>query len=79
MLMQEFEEWREENEIQYEILSKDPSQKEYNLFSIFYQNRSFGENFSEMCMNLAFDIYNLQVCVEGLIEDMEELESEKKI
>jgi hypothetical protein len=40
-------------------------------FSIFYQNHTFGQNFAEMLHNLAYQVYELQVCMEGMIEDHE--------
>jgi hypothetical protein len=42
-----------------------------DLFSIFYQEYSCGKSFCEMFCDLAYQIYELQVCVDGLLEDLD--------
>lgn len=63
MLMDEYVEWKSEQKS--ELLGWD----EEDQFSVFYQHRCFGKTFVEMLHALAYEVYELQVCVEGLIED----------
>lgn len=68
MLIDEFEEWRLNPSNACYV---DENSCEDN-FSIFYQEYSAGQTFMSMLCVLASQIHALQVCVEGLIEDMEE-------
>lgn len=40
-------------------------------FHTFYQQESLGKSFTEMMADLGWQIYQLQVCIDGLIEDQE--------
>lgn len=65
MLMQKFHEWRTAPNNRSHL----GSEISRDNFSIFYQEYSAGKNFFEMQEDLAHQIYELQECVEGLIED----------
>lgn len=69
MLMHDFEDWG----ASYADLNPDCELKEDELFEIFYQQHHVGKGFMLMMCELAFEIYQLQVCVEGLLEDIEEV------
>lgn len=42
-----------------------------DIFGIFVQESFVGKSWVEMFAALAYEVYELQVCMEGLIEDME--------
>lgn len=42
-----------------------------DLFSIFFQEQYIGKSFMEIMCDLAYAIHELEVCVDGLIEDVE--------
>lgn len=65
MLMNEYDEWRSEQSADLQEIDEDN-------FSIFFQQRSFGKTFVEMMALLAYEIYELQVCMEGVVEDMDQ-------
>lgn len=46
-------------------------------FSIFFQDTALGKSILEMMSSLAYSLYEAEVCIEGLIEDMEELSGQK--
>ena len=48
-----------------------------DIFSIFYQESNVGKGFMQMLCDLAYAIYQHEVCIEGLIEDMEYIDGEK--
>ena len=62
MLMQKFEEWK---------IAKDliGCEIDEDLFSVFYQEISAGKTFMEMLCLLAYQMYEVQICMEGLIEE----------
>ncbi len=64
MLLDEFNKWCLTD--QCTLL---PYKETEDLFDVFYQNSITGRAFVEMLKDLAFEIYQLQVCVEGLIEE----------
>lgn len=64
MLMDEFFKWKKYSAI-------DCKHSEEELFSLFFQEHEAGHTFFQMICNLAYEIMELQVCVEGLIEDSE--------
>jgi len=70
MLMEDFEEWAE----RYRDLHPECKMKENLLFEIFYQQHSVGKSFMELLAESAFELYQAQVCIEGLLEDIEEIE-----
>ena len=41
-------------------------------FSLFFKRHAFGKSQFEINCDFAFQLYCIQECVEGLIEDMEE-------
>lgn len=62
----------------YQIWLKDPENKSClgsedspDNFSIFYQYYCVGKGFMEMLADLAYEVYELQVCMEGILEDLE--------
>lgn len=63
MLMEDFKKWRYNNGSCLEDTIDN--------FNIFYQQCCLGKSFVEMLADLAYQIHDLQVCVEGLIEDQE--------
>lgn len=64
MLMTKFDEWRAEH--------TENSEANEDNFSIFFQYTSFDLTFVEMLVDLAYQVYELQIVVDGLIEDSEE-------
>jgi len=64
MLMEEFEEWIEDEEIG-ELMPEDDKDN----FSLFYQRYCTGKMLPEILCAIAYEVYHLQVCIEGLIED----------
>jgi len=66
MLMDEFNSWRLDPN-NGSSLGEENSE---NNFSIFYQQYSVGKGFMTMLSVLAHQVYELQVVVEGLIEDI---------
>ena len=42
-----------------------------NLFSMFFQENEFGKTFFENICDLAYEVYQLQICMEGLLEDQD--------
>lgn len=69
MILQDFKNWA----ISYIDLNPDYELKEDELFEIFYQHHHVGRNFMLMMCELAYEIYQLQVCVEGILKDIEEI------
>lgn len=65
MLMDEFKDWRYRSDNHSSLGSEESPEN----FSIFYQHYSCGKNFMEMLYDLAYQIYELQTCMEGLIEE----------
>lgn len=68
MLIEEFEKWKK-SPFGFEYAGQYPD--EQDLFGIFYQGHTCGQSIAEVINKLAWQIYNLQVCIEGLIEDQE--------
>ena len=66
MLMESLEKWRKSRE---PMLFR--SDIDEDSFSIFFQEHSAGKTFMQMLNDLAMDVYELQVCVDGLLEDLE--------
>ncbi len=64
MLLDEFNKWCLTSECK-----SLPYKETEDLFDVFYQHQTMGKTFFEMVKDLAFEIYQLQVCVEGLIEE----------
>jgi hypothetical protein len=64
MLMEELNSWKIKNNMFGCEVDED-------CFSIFYQEQSCGKTFFEMLYLLAYQIYQLQECVEGLLEDQD--------
>jgi hypothetical protein len=48
--------------------NKPGSQEE---FDVFFQEHCFGKTFFEMIAMIGWEVYQLQMCMEGLIEDQE--------
>ena len=67
MLMERFNEWR----YQQDNVNVFRNEKIFDNFSIFYQEDCIGKGFMEILCDLAYQIYELQTCVEGLLEDNE--------
>ncbi len=44
-----------------------------DMFIFFFNHQNANKNAAEVIVNLAYQIYQLQVCVDGLIEDLEKL------
>lgn len=66
MLMDSFNKWRLDKN-NGSALGAEESE---DNFSIFYQQDRFTKTPYEIQCDLAYQIYQLQVCVEGLIEEM---------
>lgn len=66
MLMEDIEKWRKK---QAPPMFK--SDIDEDIFSVFFQEHSVGKGFMQMISELAYEIYELQVCVDGLLEDNE--------
>ena len=66
-MMEAFEEWRKQPDNHSPYGDEDSEEN----FSIFYQHLCFGKGFVAMLADLAYQVYELQVCMEGVIEDME--------
>ena len=65
MLMEDFNAW---------IYKKNHPFLSDNIkdnFEIFYQENQFGKTFFDMLAELAYQIYEMQECIEGIIEDMD--------
>lgn len=67
MLMDEFKKWR----YLPDNLSSLGTEDSEDNFGIFYQYYTQQQSFFDMLTKLAHQIYELQVCVEGLIQDQE--------
>ena len=63
--MQQYKKWNELQE------ANDRYDEEYDNFSIFYQENEAGKTFFEMLCDLAYGQLQLQICVEGILEDLE--------
>lgn len=50
-----------------------------DYFDVFYQENSIGKNFMSLLAELGYQIYELQICIEGLIEDIGYGQEDKKI
>lgn len=61
MLMEEFQKWKESKECVYD--------DDRDKFDIFYQHKYACKPFVEIMADLAYQIYHIQVCIEGLVED----------
>ncbi len=63
LLLEKFTKWKEKN---------GPTlNDEEDDFSIFFQEDAVGKSFMEHICDVSYQIYLLQVCVEGLLEDKE--------
>lgn len=69
MLMDEYEEWKLEQANVLNIFRRDTERKDYENFLRFYEEHK-ENNAGNPLDDLAYEIYNLQICVEGLIEDL---------
>lgn len=67
MMMQEYQAWLKSDN-KSELGDEDSPDN----FSIFYQHNRVGKGFMEMLSDLAYQVYELQVIVEGLLEDLEQ-------
>jgi hypothetical protein len=65
MLMDEFKTWRYRSDNHSALGSEESPDN----FSIFYQEYTVGKNFMEMLNDLAYQIYELQTCMEGILEE----------
>ena len=65
MLMESLERWVKEQNPPLSIRDLDE-----DTFSIFYQEFSAGKTFVEMLCLLAYETYELQVCMDGILEDI---------
>lgn len=70
MLMQELDTWKCKKDLFGCEIDED-------LFGIFVQEYFCGKSWCEMFAILAYQIYELQVCIEGLLEDMDDLNGQK--
>ena len=68
MLMEEFEKWR----VDTENKSIFQDQNDATNFSIFFYELTSFMTFKEILEELAWQIYELQVCMEGVLEDGQE-------
>jgi|HubBroStandDraft_3_1064219.scaffolds.fasta_scaffold10928_6 hypothetical protein len=66
MFIEQYRNWcKEDARKRYEA-----GDEQYDKFSCFYQENSVGKTFMEMLCEQAWQIWQLQVCVEGLLEDL---------
>lgn len=67
MLMTEYNEFTEIGR------AKNLPYDDEDMFTFFFNHQNANKNAAEVIVNLAYQIYQLQVCVDGLIEDLEKL------
>jgi len=64
VLMNEFQEWRDANLDKLEMCSEEEDQ-----FEIFLIKRCNRFDPKKMLTKLAWEIYQLQICMDGILED----------
>lgn len=70
MLMDQFEKWKwKQGNIQYRV--EDVTKKDHQDFIKFYEDHVHNMQ-EDPLTELAYQIYNLQVCMEGLLDDFED-------
>jgi hypothetical protein len=62
MFMQEFEKWRLNHSVFEDEIDQD-------VFEEFFQDYFCGQSIMEVLAELAFQIYEAQICIEGLLEE----------
>jgi hypothetical protein len=70
MLMQEIDQWKNENNLFGCELGEEH-------FYMFFQDKRGNYDAFQTAAYLAQQVYELQVCIEGLLEDMEYLNGQK--
>lgn len=68
MMMEEYKAWLANPDNKSSLGDEDSPDN----FSIFFQHHCVGKGFMVMLADLAYQIYELQVIVEGLIEDQDQ-------
>lgn len=66
MLLEDFEKWRISKN-NHSILQDENSEEN---FGIFFQHYTVGKGWFEMVADLGWQIHQLQVCVENLLEEI---------
>lgn len=65
MLMIEFDTWRSQQR-------PDHQESDEDSFETFYEHNYFRKSTVEILKKLAYEIYELQVCMEGVLEELED-------
>ncbi len=79
MLLADFDAWRKSQDAARckSPLSNFTNGNDWHEQFVLYMNlNSVGQNMQDIVTDLAWQIYMLQACNEGLIEDMEELQNQ---
>lgn len=64
MLLHQLEKWKNKKQmLDYQI--------DQDIFASFYEEVTNGSDLFEMITTLAYQIYEMQVCMEGILEDLE--------
>ena len=66
MLIDEFQTWRESGLSKY-----IPYTDEEDLFIIFCNQRNTGKDVQQVFFDILWQIYQLQICVEGILEEQD--------
>ena len=69
--MEEFKKWRHNPE-NISSLKDEDSEDNFDIFYQYYTLDKQLGSFQAVITDLAYQIYELQVCVEGLIQDQEQ-------
>ena len=64
ILMEDYNKWKR---TKFEGIDEDRDE-----FSIFYQERSEGQNFIQMLSDIAYELYMIQEVVEGILADIDQ-------
>lgn len=67
MMLEAYQKWLKDPNNNSSLGSEDSADN----FSIFYQHHCVGKGWFEMLADLAYQVYELQVCIDGILEDLE--------
>jgi len=62
MLMEDFKQWQKNSRVHHE---------DQETFEIFLEEYTFGKGFAELINDLAWQLYEMQVIIEGFLEDQD--------
>ncbi len=63
--MHDFEKWKVDNAQKID---------DYEQFKIYFEEHNAEQNFHDVVIELAYQVYELQCCVESLIDDIENIQ-----